>query len=150
MRRRQRNSFVRTLTLIGLVLPGLIGIFVVQAKAVQNQILKTQLVLQGGPTSTSTLSSTSTPPPLQTSTNPALNNPAALFAASQLDLFAFIQAPIGTVPRPYVTLFAFGSVPQSASIVIRGFINSDEFICPQSPCQVFLQGSSRLVFRAYA
>jgi hypothetical protein len=150
MRRRQRNSFVRTLILMGLVLPGLIGIFVVQAKAIQNQTLKTQLVLQGGPTSTSTLSSTSTPLPLQTSTSPVLNNPASLLAGASLDLFAFIQAPIGTVSRPYVTLIAFGSIPQGGSIVIRGFINSDEFICPQSPCQVFLQSSSRLVFRAYA
>ena len=135
---------------MGLVLPGLIVIFVVQAKAIQNQTLKTQLVLQAGSTSTSTLSSTSTPLPLQTSTRPVLNNPASLLAGASLDLFAFIQAPIGTVSRPYVTLIAFGSIPQGGSIVIRGFINSDEFICPQSPCQVFLLSSSRLVFRAYA
>jgi hypothetical protein len=35
-------------------------------------------------------------------------------------------------------------------VVIRGFINSEEFICTESPCLVYLQSSSRLVFRAYA
>jgi hypothetical protein len=49
-----------------------------------------------------------------------------------------------------VTLIAFGSVARSGSVVIRGFINSDEFICTESPCVIYLQSSSRLVFRAYA
>lgn len=149
MRRRQRHSFLRTLTLMGLVLPGLIGIFVVQAKAIADQTLKTQLLLQAAATSTPTLTSTSTPPLFPTSTGLSLTNPASLLASS-LDLYAFIQAPTGPVSRPYVTLIAFGSVARSGSVVIRGFINSDEFICSESPCVIYLQSSSRLVFRAYA
>ncbi|HEU0296660.1 MAG TPA: hypothetical protein VFR47_28245 [Anaerolineales bacterium] len=149
MRRRQRHSFLRTLTLMGLVLPGLIGIFVVQAKAIADQTLKTQLMLQAAATSTPTLTSTSTPPLFPTSTGLSLTNPASLLASS-LDLYAFIQAPTGPVSRPYVTLIAFGSVARSGSVVIRGFINSDEFICTESPCVIYLQSSSRLVFRAYA
>ena len=131
---------------MGLVLPGLIGIFVVQAKAVADQTLKSQLVLQAASTSTPTLTSTSTPVPFLTSTGLVLTNPASL----SLKLYAFIQAPTGPVSRPYVTLIAFGSVARSGSVVIRGFINSDEFICTESPCAVFLESSSRLVFRAYA
>jgi len=131
---------------MGLVLPGLIGIFVVQAKAIADQTLKTQLVLQAESTSTPTL--TSTPPPLLTSTDSLLTSPASLPASSFIKLYAFIQAPTGPVSRPYVTLIAFGS--GAGSVVIRGFINSDEFICTESPCAVFLESSSRLVFRAYA
>jgi hypothetical protein len=150
MRRRQRGSLFRTLILIGLVLPGLIGIFVVQAKAIADQTLKSQLLLQAASTSTPTLTSTSTPPALLTATGSPLTGPTSLLSVSRLDLFAFIQAPTGPVSRPYVTLLAFGSVPRGGSVVIRGFINTDEFICPESPCAVFLQSSSRLVFRAYA
>lgn len=148
MRRRQRNPLFRTLVLSGLVLPGLIGIFVVQAKAIADQTLKSQIVLQAASSSTPTLTSTSTPP--LTSTGSPLTLPTSLLGTSRLDLFTFIQAPTGTVSRPYVTLIAFGSVPRGGSVVIRGFINTDEFICPESPCAVFLQSSSRLIFRAYA
>ncbi len=35
-------------------------------------------------------------------------------------------------------------------MTIRGFVNSDEFICTESPCAVDLQTSSRFVFAAYA
>ena len=148
MRRRQRSSLFRTLVLIGLVLPGLIGIFVVQAKAIADQTLKSQVVLQAASTSTPTLTSTSTPP--GTSTGSPLTLPTSLLGTSRLELYAFIQAPTGPVSRPYVTLIAFGSVPRGGSVVIRGFINTDEFICTESPCAVFLQSSARLVFRAYA
>jgi len=126
----------------------LIGIFVVQAKAIADQTLKSQIVLQAASSSTPTLTSTSTPP--LTSTGSPLTLPTSLLGTSRLDLFTFIQAPTGTVSRPYVTLIAFGSVPRGGSVVIRGFINTDEFICPESPCAVFLQSSSRLIFRAYA
>ena len=129
---------------MGLVLPGLIGIFVVQAKAIADQTLKARLALQANSTSTPTQTSTSTPAPFSTATGLVATRPASSF----IQLYAFIQAPTGPVARPYVTLIAFGS--QAGSVVIRGFINSDEFICTQSPCAVFLESSSRLVFRAYA
>jgi len=35
-------------------------------------------------------------------------------------------------------------------VTIRGFVNSDEFICTQSPCAIDLQTSSRFVFAAYS
>jgi hypothetical protein len=35
-------------------------------------------------------------------------------------------------------------------VEIRGFLNSQEFVCTESPCAVQLQASSRLIFRAYA
>ena len=131
---------------MGLVLPGLIGIFVVQAKAVADQTLKTQLILQAEATSTPTLTSTSTPLPALTSTGLV---PTSL-ASGPLRLYAFIQAPTGPVSLPYVTLIAFSSSPRTGSVVIRGFINTDEFICTESPCVIYLQSSSRIVFRAYA
>ena len=146
MRRQQRSSLFRTLTLMGLVLPGLIGIFVVQAKAVADQTIKSQLVLQSDVTSTPSLTATSTSSPNLTSTISSFTLPGV----STLDLFAFIQAPVGPVSKPYVTLIAFSSIPRTGSVVIRGFINTDEFICTSSPCVVYLQSSARLVFRAYA
>jgi hypothetical protein len=133
---------------MGLVLPGLIGIFVVQAKAVADQTIKSRLMLQADATSSPTPTSSSTPLPALTSTASVFTNPGAL--VSPLDLYAFIQAPVGPVSRPYVTLIAFSSVPRSGSVVIRGFINTDEFICTESPCVLYLQSSSRLVLRAYA
>jgi len=54
------------------------------------------------------------------------------------------------VPKPYVILSAFSALPRTVSVTIRGFINSDEFICTQSPCAIDLQTSSRLVFAAYS
>jgi hypothetical protein len=47
-------------------------------------------------------------------------------------------------------LTAFSALPTQVSIIIRGFINSDEFICTASPCAINLDTSSRLVFAAYA
>jgi hypothetical protein len=58
--------------------------------------------------------------------------------------------PSGTVPRPYVILTAFSSLPSTVSVTIRGFVNTQEFICTQSPCAIDLETSSRLVFAAYA
>jgi len=49
-----------------------------------------------------------------------------------------------------VILIAFASIPRTGSVEIRGFVNSQEFICTESPCVIYLQSSSRLVYRAYA
>jgi hypothetical protein len=49
-----------------------------------------------------------------------------------------------------VILTAFSSLPSTVSVTIRGFVNTQEFICTQSPCAIELEDSSRLVFAAYA
>src|SRR6185503_3076852 len=60
------------------------------------------------------------------------------------------EAPLGAVPQPYVILSAFSALPTQVSIVIRGFVESQEFICTASPCAINLRTSSRLVFAAYS
>src|SRR6266540_2950270 len=94
-------------------------------------------------------------PPQATPTLPFLTStgsPSLPTSSSQLSsgLYAFIEAPKGLVPKPYVILSAFSSLPRSVSVTIRGFVNSDEFICTQSPCAIDLQTSSRFVFAAYS
>ena len=143
MRKKQRISPFSIL-IFGLILPGLIGIFAVQAKAVEEQVLNMQLALQNEPTPT--LTPTATAAPLSSTATPLL----AVSGGVPLDLYVFIQAPRGPVARPYVTLIAFASIPRSRSVEIRGLINSQEFICTVSPCAINLQSSSRLVYRAYA
>jgi hypothetical protein len=54
------------------------------------------------------------------------------------------------VPQPYVIVSAFSALPTSVSVIVRGVVNSDEFICTQPPCAINLQTSSRLVFAAYS
>jgi len=124
------------------------GIFAVQAKAIEDQNLNTKLSLQSEFTSTPT--ETNTPLPSLTSTGLPFTDPSVSTGLSSVDLYAFIQAPARAVASPYVLLIAFASIPRTGSVVIRGFINSEEFICTESPCAVRLQSSSRLVFRAYA
>lgn len=148
MRTRQRNSLFSILFLLGLVLPGLIGIFVVQAKAIEDQSLIAQLFLQNGLSATPT--STSTPPLSLTATGSPFTDPSFPLGLPAVDLYAFIQAPTKQVARPYVILTAFASIPRTGSVEIRGFIDSQEFICTVSPCAIHLQSSSRLIFRAYA
>jgi hypothetical protein len=79
--------------------------------------------------------------------SPFAGSSSAISASA--DVYAFIQAPVGYVPRPYVVLTAFGASPQSKLAGFRGYINSDEFVCAESPCIVYLDGSSRFVFRAF-
>jgi hypothetical protein len=150
MRTRQRNSFFATLLIVGLVLPGLIGIFAVQAKAVETQIRDAQLALQSGATATSTSTLTSTPPLSSTLTGTPFTNPPSLLGGASVELHAFVEAPVKPVQKPYVNLIAFSSIVRTGSVQIRGFVNSDEFICTSSPCVIYLQSSARLVFRAYA
>jgi hypothetical protein len=150
MRARKRHSLYRFILALGIALPGLIGILVVQAKAVANQAGMVKSALQTGSPSTST----PTPPqaastlPFRTSTGSvSLPTSSSLLPSG---LYAFIEAPKGLVPKPYVILSAFSALPRTVSVTIRGFINSDEFICTQSPCAIDLQTSSRLVFAAYS
>jgi hypothetical protein len=150
MRTKRRNSLFSTLLIFGLILPGLIGIFAVQAKAIEDQNLITQLSLQSGLSATPTWTLTNTPTPILTSTESLFTNPSFPLDLSSVDLYAFIQAPSKIVARPYVILTAFASIPRSGSVEIRGFLNSQEFICVESPCALYLQSSTRLIFRAYA
>src|SRR6266508_5788356 len=149
MRSRKRHSPYRFILTLGIALPGLIGILAVQAQAVAVQSESSKSALQTTP-STGTAG-----PPQATPTLPFLTStgsPSLPTSSSQLPsgLYAFIEAPKGLVPKPYVILSAFSSLPRSVSVTIRGFVNSDEFICTQSPCRINLQTSSRLVFAAYA
>jgi hypothetical protein len=147
MRTSKRHSFRRLMFALGIAFPGLIGILVAQAEAVPGAREMIQPAVQAQ--TTSTVSSTSAPP-LQTSTEtPTFSLPTSVNVFPS-GLYTFIEAPIGPVPQPFVILTAFSALPTQVSIVIRGFINSDEFICTVSPCAINLQTSSRLVFAAYA
>ncbi len=153
MRTSKRYSFHRILFVLGIALPGLIGILAVQAKAVTNETVNVEPVLQVQ--DTATVTSTSTPPltatlPFQTSTVAPLASLPSLGNLLPSGLYAFIEAPIGTVPQPYVILSAFSALPTQISVTIQGFVNTQEFICTAFPCAIDLQTSSRLVFTAYA
>ena len=151
MRPSKRHSVPRMFFALGIALPGLIGILVVQAKAVAGQPPAAQAALQTGipdtetpvpPTATRVLFPTSTgAPPLSLPTSSSV---------LPTGLYAFIQAPEVPVPEPYVILSAFSGLPTRVAVTIRGFVNSDEFICTVSPCAIDLETSSRLVFAAYA
>jgi hypothetical protein len=153
MRTSKRHSFHRILFALGIALPSLIGILAVQAKAVADGtgIVGPALQVQ----STSTVTRTSPPPltatlPPQTSTGTPPSSLPTSVNVLPSGLYAFIEVPIGTIPQAYVILSAFSSLPTQVSIVIRGFVNTEEFICTASPCAINLQTSSRLVFAAYA
>ena len=148
MRARKRHSLYRFILALGIALPGLIGILVVQAKAVAVQSGSLKSALQ----TTVTLSPPQATPtlPFQAATaSPVISLPtsSSLLPAG---LYAFIEAPKGLVPKPYVILSAFSSLPRTIPVTIRGFVNSDEFVCTQSPCAIDLETSSRFVFAAYS
>ena len=148
MKKRTGQSLFLVLLILGVGLPGLFGIFAVQAQVAGGQPdFLLNPALQNG--STPTLTFTSTPLPSQTPAGSALSNSVSPFGISPLDIFAFIQAPNGYVERPYVILTAFASVARSESVVIRGYINNQEIICTDSPCIVYLDGSARIIFRAF-
>ncbi|HLO15740.1 MAG TPA: hypothetical protein VK206_12980 [Anaerolineales bacterium] len=150
MRARKRNSLYRIILALGIALPSFIGILIVQAKAVPSQPSPNQSLLQAQETLTPTaplLPPTLPPPSATFSAESSLPTPSTGLSSN---LYAFIQAPTGTVSQPYVILTAFTSLPRTVSITIRGFVNTVEFICTQSPCAIPLQSSSRLVFAAYA
>ena len=151
MQERKRRSLPRFILALGIALPSLIGILVVQAKAVANPAGMVQPALQTAAPETSTPTpSQAATPPFQTSTSaPEIILPTSVSVLPS-GLYAFIEAPIGPVAQPYVILRAFSSLPTRVSVVIRGFVDTDEFVCPDSPCSIPLQTSARLVFAAYA
>ena len=153
MRPNNRRSSFATLLLLAIGLPGFIGILVVQAKVNPYQPDALKSNLQAANTSTWTPAFTETSPalPSLTSTSLPILNLTAPPIASSLSLHAFIRAPNGPVARPYVILTAFASIPRTGSVFIRGFIDGTEFLCPDTPCVVYLQpGTTRFVFRSYS
>src|SRR6266498_2283802 len=151
MQARNRRSHYRLILALGIALPGLIGILVVQAKAVASESMIVQSALQTDSTVTPTpsLFQVTLPLPSLTSTSIPENSLPTSSSVLPSGLYAFIQVPSGPVERPYVVLVAFASTPRTISTTIKGLLNSQEFICPRSPCAVGLQTSSRLVFAAY-
>jgi hypothetical protein len=82
--------------------------------------------------------------PTATTTPKVPSNPIPTLSP---ELYAFVQAPEGPVAQPYITLFAFQTIPD-VSIEIRGTVNSRDFVCHGSPCAVPVLTSSIVVFRA--
>jgi hypothetical protein len=146
MRAKKRQSFLAILLILGIGIPGFIGIFAVQVKAVADQSGLAQQAATLSPSPTFTQSPGSVP--ASTSTGLPLSGLTPL--SGPATLYAYIQAPSGPLSAPYVILNAFSSVPREESITIRGFINSNEFVCPSSSCVMYLEGSSRFDFRAYS
>lgn len=148
MRKKNRHSSFLILLMLGIGLPGFIGIFGVQAKAVSSHREMIASILQIAGTATPTLlQATSTLLATPSAELPLSNlNPSGLFSPG---LQAFIQAPNGLVSEPYVILTAFSSLPRTESVTIRGFVNTREFICTQFPCKINIQGDSRFVFSAF-
>ena len=103
------------------------------------------------PTATSDAASIAQIPTVQATAMPTAtvtpNIPSNPLPTSSSELYTFIQAPDGPVGQPYVTLFAFQTIPD-VSIEIRGTVNSREFVCQGSPCAVPVLTSSIVVFRA--
>ena len=149
MRKKNGQSSYLILFILGIGLPSFIGILGVRAQAATIQLSVEASILQATDTVTPTilpataslLASTSTVlPPSDLVTPSGIITPG---------LYAFIQAPNGIVASPYVILTAFSSLPRSDDVTISGFINSQEFICTQSPCIIPVQSNSRFVFRAF-
>jgi len=148
MRKRTHQSLFLIILVLGIGLPGLIGIFVVQAQNADREPELFNSFFQNGSTPSPTI--TATPLLSLTPAGLPLNGTVSPFGVSPVDIFAFIQAPNGYVERPYVILTAFASIARSESAAIRGFVDTTEFICADSPCAVYLdQGSARIIFRAY-
>jgi hypothetical protein len=151
MRSRKRRSPYRFILALGIALPGLIGILIVQARVFADSAIVQAALQTGSPATVSPTfpQSTSTIPFPSSTGSPAVSLPTSS-GVFPTGLYAYIEAPKGLVSKPYVILSAFSGLPTAVSVTLRGFVNSDQFICTQSPCQIDLQTSSRFVFAAYA
>lgn len=152
MRARKRRSLFRIIVALGIAFPSFIGILAVQAQVIANESSTNKPALQVGSTLSATPTLRQAVPALLSPTSSSLPESGLPTSASLLPsaLYAYIQAPSGTVSTPYVLLSAFSSLPRTVSVTIRGLVNSQEFICTGSPCAIELPSSSRLVFAAYA
>jgi hypothetical protein len=148
MRARKRHSFFAILLVLGIGIPGSIGIFVATTKAFAEQV-EFQNGIQAA---TATITPTFTQQVLAplSPTSGSLSSGELATPAGPTTLYAYIQAPSGPLPGPYVIIKAFSSRPSSEAITIRGFFNSEEFVCASSSCVINLEGSSRFDFRAYS
>lgn len=146
MRARKRNSFWAIILILGIGIPGSIGIFVAQVQAIAAQSGYRDLAQAG--TFTATFTQPPQAPASMTSTSIPISGIAT--PTGPITLYAYIQAPSGPLSAPYVILKAFSSQPRSETITIRGFINSQEFICNGASCVLYLQDSARFDFRAYS
>jgi hypothetical protein len=92
-------------------------------------------------------SPTSTPA-VQATATPTLLLPVAPQGGSSV-VYAFIEAPRGALPYPYVVLSGFHSGSFASDLQIVGTLNVTDFTCPGSPCVVPLElGESRIVFKS--
>ena len=149
MRAKKRQSLLAVILMLGIGIPGSIGIFAVQAQAVASQPV-IQNILQAADTSTPTSTATLQPAASSTATIGPLGGSPAPTGPGSARLYAYLQAPSGALERPYVILKAFSSPPRTVPLSIRGFVDSQEFICPTDSCVMFLEGNARFVFRAYS
>jgi len=144
--KKSSNFRLLTLLILGIAFRGLLGIISAQAAGDPSGSIWLALQAVGTPTITPSQNAAAFPSVTSTITP----NPGLLFPISaKTEVYAFVQAPIGPVSHPYVILTSFASIARTESVILRGFINSQEFICTDSPCAIDLEGSSRLVFRAY-
>lgn len=63
-------------------------------------------------------------------------------------LEAFIRAPIGTYPSPYVILTALSTSSETTGLRIEGTYGNKNFTCPNSSCALLVDGSGRINFKA--
>jgi hypothetical protein len=150
MRAKKRHSMLAVILMLGIGIPGSIGIFAVQAKASEIQVGLSN-ALQAVFTSTPTWTSTSPPDQAFTGTPPGSSNVLLTPTSNPASrVYAYIQAPSGTLDQPYVILKAFTTLPTTESIsMISGLVNSKQFVCEGDTCILYLDGGSNLVFRAY-
>jgi hypothetical protein len=150
MRAKKRHSMLAVILMLGIGIPGSIGIFAVQAKAGE---IQTGLSNALQAVFTSTPTGTATTPPSQFLTGtPGGSSDLSITPTSNPSsrVHAYIQAPSGPQDKPFVILKAFTSKPTTESIsMISGLVNSKQFVCPGDTCILYLEGSSNLVFRAY-
>ena len=150
MRAKKRHSMLAVILMLGIGIPGSIGIFAVQAKAgeIQTGLSNAlQAVFTSTPTGTAT-----TPPDLSLTGTPGGSSDLLITPTSNpaSRVYAYIQAPSGPQEKPFVILKAFTSKPTAESIsMISGLVNSKQFVCQGDTCILYLDGSSNLVFRAY-
>ena len=146
MHKKSSNFRLLSLLILGIAFRGLLGIISAQAAGDPSSSIWSALQSIGTPTVTPSLTATTFPSVTSTITP----NSGLLFPISaKTEVYAFIQAPVGPVSQPYVILTSFASIAKTESVTLRGFVNSQEFICTDSPCAINLEGSSRLVFRAF-
>jgi hypothetical protein len=149
MRAKKRQSILAVILMLGIGIPGTLGIFAVQAKAGEiqaNLVNAVQVVNTPTPSPTSTI----LPEPSLTGTPDLPANVLSSSSTPSTRVYAYIQAPSSLLTRPYVILKAFAAYPQAETITsITGLVDNKEFVCQGDSCVVYLDGSSNMVFRAF-